>query len=378
MKNKICFITENFFPHVGGVEKYFLDIAKGLILKGYEVRVVTSNSGGKTGYFEFEGVPVYSYKWFILSDHAFPKGSDLLEHVKWADIVHTTTYTAGPIANRMAHKFRKPCVIIIHEVLGRKWHWIEKNPLMAIGYRLFEYFCVKQKYDYFLCNSYATQRDLENTIGLNQNVKTIHLSVEESALANTKADRDFLTRYFDVPAESRIFLYYGRPGQPKGIFVYLDAIKKLMNFRDIDKNIKFLFLLSKQPISQRRLFCRLINKYNLNDYVKVADSVSHDKLYSLVKAADYVVVPSITEGFGFTCVESCALGIKVIHSSGGSLPEVAYGNTRVFNNRDSNDLCRILSETIDFLPFFKSRKKVFSIEKHIEHLISVYENLINE
>ena len=376
MKTKIVFITENFFPHVGGVEKYFLDIAKELKKRGYEVRVITSNSGGKTGCFEFEGIPVYAYKWFSFADHSIPKKSDLDSHVQWADIVHTTTYTAGPVSNKVAKKYHKPCIIIVHEVLGKKWHWIEKNPFMALAYRIFEYYCVKQNYDFYLCNSHSTEQDLQRIVKKSEKIRTIYHSVELENLKNAVADRKFLNEYFNIKTDKKVFLYYGRPGLPKGVFVYLKAIKELSKKNSIPIDVVFAFLLSRQPARQRKVFIELVKKYKLEKFVLIAESVPHEKLYSLVKAADYIVVPSITEGFGLTCVESCTMGCRVIHSSGGSLPEVAFGKTLQFENRNIFSLSSVLLDVINGCQFIQSDVKEFTVKTHIDKLEQQYKSLL--
>lgn len=379
MLHKICLITENFFPHVGGVEKYFLDVAKGLIKNNYEVRILTSNSGNKktTGHHVFEGIDVFYYNWFSLSDHAIPKVNDLVEHIKWCDIVHTTTYTAGPVANYVGKKLHKPVIIIVHEVLGKKWHWIEPNILKALCYRFIEYFCVKQNYNYFLCNSYATEKDLLTLQKNKSKIKTIYLSVDINNLLNIQPNREKLLSYFEIPQNTKTFLYYGRPGQPKGIFIYLEAIKKLVTENLCPQDFRFLFLLSKEPHAQRNKFIEKINKYALEKYIIIRPSVPYNDLYKIVKASNYIVIPSITEGFGYTCVESCTMSCKVIHSSGGSLPEVAFGKTMQFENRDINSLCNVLLDVIHNKEFQESKPKVFSLDKEINELINVYNYVIN-
>lgn len=378
MKNKICLITENFFPHVGGVEKYFLDVAHGLISHNYEVRIITSNSGGITGFHKFEGIDVYSYSWFCLSDHSIPKEKDLAEHVRWADLIHTTTYTAGPVSNYVGKKFHKPVIIIVHEVLGKKWHWIESNFFKALIFRFVEFFCVKQNYDFFLCNSYATEKDLNKIQKNKDKIKTIHLSVDTNLLKNVKADRNMFLDYFNILEDDKVFLYFGRPGQSKGIDVYLNALKKLALKKEIPQNVKFAFLLSLEPHNQRKSFIDKVKKYNLDNYLKIQPSVSRDKLFTMVKSADYVVVPSVTEGFGFSCVESCTLGCKVIHSSGGSLPEVSFGQTKEFENRNPDSLYSVLKNTIHNESFNLSEQKDFSLEKQITSLIDVYKNFLDD
>src|SRR5688572_10829682 len=95
---KICFILEHFHPHIGGAETIFKGITAHLAKLGHEVRVVTSNSGGVDGTSWSDGVEVIHFPWTQFFGHPIPRKKDVRPFVEWADIVHTATYTSGPVA----------------------------------------------------------------------------------------------------------------------------------------------------------------------------------------------------------------------------------------------------------------------------------------
>ena len=64
---------------------------------------------------------------------------------------------------------------------------------------------------------------------------------------------------------------------------------------------------------------------NIQDHVIMLDTVPKHELPPYLMAADCVVTPSLTEGFGFTAVEACAMGRPVVVSDTDSLPEVVSG-----------------------------------------------------
>lgn len=369
---RVAIIIENFFPHVGGVEKFFLDLAKEFLRGGDEVRVVTSNSGGISGYHKFEGVPVYSYNWPSFADHPVPALKDLHEHAAWANVIHTSTYTAGPMAYKVAKKHHKPVVITVHEFLGEKWAWIERNPIMRMGYRLFERYVLSKPYDYFVCDSDATKRDLLTTHVASHKVETVYLAVDN--FQSITEDRQALCAFAGIEQDSSIVLYYGRPGQPKGLFLLLDAIKKAAP-EISGKKVKFLFILAKEPHKQRHLFEEKICQYGLESQVIVRNSQPREKLLQYVKSSDFVVVPSITEGFGLTTAESCQLGKRVIHSSGGSLPEVASGLTLMFENRNSEDLASKLVYALNGGEFMQTVLKNFTVEVMAQKYRVIYKRI---
>lgn len=370
---KVAMIIENFFPHIGGVEKVFLDLAQGLIKRGIKVRIVTSNSGGITGFHQFEGVDVYSYRWFTFADHAIPRLRDLQEHVRWADILHTSTYTAGPIAYYAGKKYHKPVLITVHEFLDEKWSWIEPNCILRFGYQIFERYAVLHHYNTFICDSNATRNDLLRIKIDPKKIQTIYCAVDE--VQEIQVDRQALCAFSGADEDATIFLYYGRPGQPKGIFVYLEALKRL-RFRLSGKKVKFLFILSKEPHKMRERFLRQIQKDGLESLIIVQDSQPRKKLLQYVKSSDFVVVPSITEGFGLTTAESCQLGQRVIHSDGGSLPEVASGFTLSFRNRDSGDLAEKLEYALNGGEFKQTPLKQFRKEAMVQGYLEAYQKSI--
>ena len=90
-------------------------------------------------------------------------------------------------------------------------------------------------------------------------------------------------------------------------------------------------------------------------------------------------MPSVTEGFGLTAIEACEAGKKVIHSSGGSLPEVTFGEVIEFENRNSIDLARKLGGIIlGNIKFDKKKKKDFSKDAISNEYINTYKKIIEE
>ena len=64
--------------------------------------------------------------------------------------------------------------------------------------------------------------------------------------------------------------------------------------------------------------------------------LNDDVLTDVLRAADFLVFPSFYEGFGLPVLEAMALGVPVVCSSTGSLPEVA-GTAAVYFRPDSPD-----------------------------------------
>jgi D-inositol-3-phosphate glycosyltransferase len=58
---------------------------------------------------------------------------------------------------------------------------------------------------------------------------------------------------------------------------------------------------------------------------KIIPPLSRDLLSAYVSASDCIIIPSLSEGFGFSAREACNANKIVVASNAGSLPEVISG-----------------------------------------------------
>lgn len=67
----------------------------------------------------------------------------------------------------------------------------------------------------------------------------------------------------------------------------------------------------------------LITQHDLQDRVIVTGYVSDAELAQLYASAEFLLMPSLYEGFGFPIIEAQSFGVPVITSNASSMPEVA-------------------------------------------------------
>ena len=128
----------------------------------------------------------------------------------------------------------------------------------------------------------------------------------------------------------------------------------------------------------RRKFIDSIHKYGLDDKVLIRDSLPREDLCRCILQADYVVVPSITEGFGLSALEACQMGKKIISSTGGALPEVVYGDCLFFENRNSEALADRLQSVIEKgdAAFDHIPPRSFPYDKMVDGIERIYQKLL--
>jgi glycosyltransferase involved in cell wall biosynthesis len=371
---KICFVLENFFPHIGGLETEFSEFIKRLREKGHEVRVVTSASAGLLGEREYFGAKIFYLKSLSVYGHPLLPGWKIKSHVAWSDIVHTVNYTAAPIALRLAERFQKPCLITVHEALREKWLLVEKNPVKAVAFWLFEWYVITRKYDAWHVISRATRTDLLKYHIDPGRVVLIYLGVDPVAW-NSRIPALDIHGYLGLEKRDKIFLFSGRPGKLKGMFVLARAVEKLRNA--LPGGFKFGFLLSDDPQAEKRKLLKFVKKSGLQDLIRIKDTVTYHQLSGYKKACFACIVPSLHEGFGFNAVETCRLGVPIIVSDTGPLPEVVSGKVLFFRCNDVLDLAdKIMRATRD--EFEDIEPKEFSWDASVEELVGAYEKLIGQ
>lgn len=368
---KIAYILPHFYPYVGGGEKMFYDLAVGFKKAGHEVHVVARDvKPDYVGLCRIDGVSVNYRPWKEMFGHPFPVKEDIEEEIKWCDVVHTSIFTTSPIVSKLAKKYGKPSVLTIYEVRGNKWFACDNFFKACIYYMVEQYTC-RQKFSAYHAISEATKRDIKQYCD-RPNVHRVYLANEMKKDAyNTEFS---LRRYFGLKNDTPVFLYYGRPGRTKGIQVYARAIERIIGRLKVNTDFRFCFILGKEPEKERKEFIKYIKAKKLDEYVLIRDSVEREQLSECIKQANCVVVPSLTEGFGFSALEACQLGTSIIYSDGGSLPEVTFGLCRSFKNGDAVDLSEKLLKVIkgEADAFGYVPEKDFSYDNVMRGIMDIY------
>jgi glycosyltransferase involved in cell wall biosynthesis len=110
--------------------------------------------------------------------------------------------------------------------------------------------------------------------------------------------------------------------------------------------------------------------------IVVIDPVPLERLPDYINASDTVVIPSLSEGFGFSAVESCMMGKKVVVTDTGSLPEVVFGRVVKVQKADSRALAQGVISMFN-KDFEVVAPKIFTWEKALQQYDEVLQELRN-
>jgi glycosyltransferase involved in cell wall biosynthesis len=176
--------------------------------------------------------------------------------------------------------------------------------------------------------------------------------------------------------DSDYILYFGRIEKHKGVKTLIQAIKKIDEIK--------LYIVGEGNF--REELENYVNKEGIKN-VFFFGFVAEDKLINLIKNCLFTVVPSEWyEPFGFTVLESFALGKPVIGANIGGISElVDHGSTGLlFESGNVEDLAEKISHLLDNTNLAvemgksarKKVEKIYNEEIHYKKLFKAYEKVI--
>ena len=356
---RFLFVLEYFPPHIGGVEVLFGALAAELARRGHVVEVITSADPGDPPREVREGVsirrikaPAFARRYLFML-MAIPIA---IRCARRADLVHTTTYNAAIPAWIAARLARKPVILTAHEVFGPQWHEMPgMNPLLGTLYRLFESFVLRLGWAHVITPSDFTRNRLPDP----SRATTVYNAVDHAFWDPSRH------RARELPG-AFTYLYFGRPGVSKGVEYLIDAAEIVRRKRP---DSRLVMILSREPERQYRRIVKRLAK--LGDHVVLVDSVPRDELPSYLLGADIVVVPSISEGFGYSAVEAASLGCRVIATSGHATEELLQGVATFVPPRDAQALAGAI---LAAPPQLSRLERRFTAEKHAQRVIEIYQS----
>ena len=329
---RVLFVLEYFPPHIGGVETLFDNITKGLAEHGDDVTVLTSQIAGTPKHEISAGRKIYRIS--APSRISFISAYRTVGNfAKEADVIHTTTY-AGAIATWLANRSaKKPMIATFHEVLGKLFFSIE-NPIAAAAHYILEsLICRAYRNDTLVCPSEATKRAMIEKGMKAENIHVISHGIDHEAF-NTAVKPSMK---FDGPS----YLCMGRAGVTKGIEYLVKAVPAVS---EAVPGARLILMLSKKD-NYKKIVSLVKQSAAEKNTVLLEPRKSAKEVAEVIRSCDTVVVPSLSEGFGFNAVEAQACGVPVVSTTAGSLPEVVKGGLTV-PPRDSSAIAKAVAKIL--------------------------------
>jgi glycosyltransferase involved in cell wall biosynthesis len=375
---RFLFVLEYYYPHIGGVEVLFQNLAAALVAAGHRVTVLTLRPPGAARQERLNGVDVVRVDtprwapryWFM--PLAVPAA---LRLARKADLIHTTTYNAalpGWVASMVC---RKPAAITVHEVFAEQWHTLPGlNAWLGYGFRLFEWGILHLPFAHYFCPSQFTRGRLIRTMGIpGENVSVAYNAIDYDFWDLARQRPRDLKRELGLAPGSFVYLYFGRPGISKGVEYLLDAVPLV---RRRLPGSRLVLLMPRDPPGPYHGIVRRIHALGITGDIVLLDAVPRADLPGYLMAADCVVVPSVSEGFGYAAAEAALLGCPVVATAGHAVEEILGPAVRLVPPRDPGALADAVTALARSRPARPGLPRRYDQAQHVAATWAAYAALL--
>ncbi len=364
------------YPTFGGSGVVGTELGKALALKGHEIHFITYSQPVRLGSFRenifYHEVVVSDYPLFEFQPYETELASKMVDVVRFEklDILHVHYAIPHASAAFMAKQILKshginiPFVTTLH---GTDITLVGRDP----SFEPVITFCINES-DAVTAVSESLKAATYEHFNVKRNIHVI------SNFVVPETEKSVYSEHMR--------LKYASDGER--IVCHISNFRKVKRVDDV---VRVFALLNKAIPSKlilvgdgpERYLCeRLCREFNLCDKViflgKVRDTTH------VLEIADVFLLPSETESFGLAALEAMAVGVPVISSNTGGIPEVnIHGYSGYLSNvGDVEDMAKNMIHLLhpDNLPTFKinakERSKEFSLEKILPLYEEIYRNLV--
>jgi N-acetyl-alpha-D-glucosaminyl L-malate synthase BshA len=364
------------YPTFGGSGVVATELGKALAKKGHQIHFITYSQPVRLGSFHeniyYHEVSVSNYPLFEYQPYETELASKLVDVVKYEnlDLLHVHYAIPHASAAFMAQQILKtqgitiPFITTLH---GTDITLVGKDPSFEPVIR----FCINAS-NAVTTVSESLKNDTIKYFGIEREIHVIPNFIDVQENSSTFSHQQLRQKY--ATKDEKIICHISNFRPVKRIE---DVIKI---FALIDQKIDAkLILVGDGP--DRYMAEKLSRELGLIDRViffgKVRDT-NH-----ILPIADLFLLPSETESFGLAALEAMAVGVPVVSSNTGGIPEVNLHNYSGFLS-DVGDIEQMavfaidLLSDVDKLALFKEQAKKRAEVFSLDAILPLYEKLYHE
>jgi len=390
---KLCFFGL-YLTHKGGVENLSVNLIRSLAQSRDvdEICVVCED-------IDDEAYTALKHKKIITQRVGRQKRSDflrlviknvryrrLVNRLKRFDTLHLLDLRAYPfVGNRI-----NPFVVTLHDVMAREFIK-ESNLIGQAGVRrlpylidhywlqmLLELLSAKRASEIIVNNSFVAN-SLTKLYG---NIVSDKITVIPPGFDPTKFNPYFMSRFdakhsLKIESSCKVLLHVGGSKERKGLPHLLHALDLMRESGELDRLGISLLVLGKVTEKHARSFP------SLKSYLIELPYVTEEVLPMVYRAADALMMPSTSEGWGMALIQALACGTPSIASQyvpsalateglGGVCIEPETNNPKKLANTIQNVLNGGICGTVDWKYVFNSLVRNYSWESVAESHVKIY------
>lgn len=341
----ILIFAGSFYPFLGGYENFIYNLSLKLIKRDNNVDIVTMNTEKVNDFEIINGIKVYRIPCWNLLNRTFPVPKPNLKFFKIFYLIYknnydvVNTHTRFFITTLLGSIFAKIKRIPHVHVEHGSNHSVVKNKL--IGY-------VGMIYDHSIgwiivkmaCKNIGISRlscDFLKHLGAKN--PTLILDGVDTALFDKKASN--VRNQLNV-GNSFILLFVGRLIYAKGA---QDLISILPEIKEKKKDLKIL-IVGDGPY---RVELETMVPIEYKNDILFLGTKTQQEIVEILSIANIFVNLSYSEGFGITILEAGAVGLPIIATEVGGVPEliINYENGFTISPGDRKKLLCYITKLID-------------------------------
>jgi len=350
---KIYFASQSFYPHIGGVSTYLLNLARELQKRGNEVTEVHLRPSGEPNEEEVKGIEI----------HRVPKeplDKEMLKgYTRFKEAIYKGCHNYN-VFNKSAHKMEgyedfnqiNTCfgeevrnllentpaeVVHIHDFqLIYLYKFIPRGtPLVFTWHIPFTDSIPKPLADYLIkyMNEYdkvvfSSQDYIDAALkaGLEKDKPELIYPIANTKLfRRMEINKNTVKKRYKIPTNAKVILCVQRIDPKSGHEQLLKAMPTILK-RIPEAKLVFVGsqsmsnkLSKDREVYQKRVI-KLIKDLNLSEHIIFTGNIDYLKLPKLYNATDIVALTSRTEGFGLSVTEGMACGKPIIGTKAGGIP----------------------------------------------------------
>jgi len=195
-----------------------------------------------------------------------------------------------------------------------------------------------------------------STIQLDDKIQTVHNGIDLAQFSPKDNASSLISREtIGFTKEDFVIVYSGRINKDKGISELIDA---LLQLKALPK-IKLIVLGSSffdNANNEDTFICSLKDKTkNIEDKIVFTGFIPYHQVPCFLQLADIAVLPSMwEEPFGLTVVEAMAMGLPLITTRSGGIPEICEGVATIVDK--ANIVNNLTSAILDLYEHPEKRK----------------------
>ena len=376
---KILLASDWYEPAVNGVVASVLNLRRGLIAQGHDVRILTLSGNRKS--YKRDGV---YFVGSVRADVVYPGArvrvryarKPLMEIIDWKpDIIHTNSeFSTFLLARKIALKLNVPLVHTYHTVYEDYTHYF--FPSRRIGNKIVRQFSrtIAGKTSAIIVPTEKVRKMLRG-YGIATPIEVVPSGIDLERFAGSEAAREELRARYKIPEDHTVLVSVGRLAKEKNHEELFRFLKKCQG-----EKITFV-LVGDGPY--REELEQIVEQLDMKSQVIFTGMIPPSEVGSYYSVGDLFISASVSETQGLTYIEALSCGVPLLCRKDDCLKDVIVEGENGWTFTGEKDFARKLQSFIedrDNWPEYREKARAssdkFSIPTFAKSVSKVYEGRI--